>query len=139
MRFGLPDLLIAVAATLPGFLAGAWGAARIAGEPSRPLQLVCSCGLGLVGYLVLTSPLYRWLKWRPLLFPRCPQCRHKDRCYYAPREQPAWPVGQIPCANCGKEIELWYDQPGEATDTSDAVRFQLLWPRSFGGRWRRLD
>lgn len=42
MRFGLPDLLIAVAATLPGFLAGAWGAARIAGERSRPLQFVCS-------------------------------------------------------------------------------------------------
>jgi len=133
MRCSLPDLLIAIAASGPGWFLGLYLTQGILGR----MSVLPSFLLGVVTYLVITSPLYRWFQLRPLWMPRCPHCRHKDRFYYRPRIQPDWPVGELVCAKCGKMLELWYDDPHPIPPDRGLVRFQLVWPYSFG-RWRQL-
>lgn len=87
--------------------------------------------------LVITSPLYRWLRLRPLLLPRCPRCRHRDRHYFCFPQ--AWPREMIRCANCDLEIELCHDSRYGAESCPGFPRFDLLWPYSFGGRWQPVE
>lgn len=134
MRFGLPDLLVSIVAFVPGCFLGRFiTQTYFAGQ----LESVIPWLTGLVTYLVITSPLYRWFHVRPMLMPRCPHCRHKDRFYYAPRVQPNWPVGELICAKCENRLELWYEEPHPTPPNRGLVRFKLLWPYSFG-RWRQL-
>ena len=136
MRARLSDLLlwsgtIAVAATM--MLSQA---TRFRGVISPAGFLVLLAVFAAIVSLLITSPLYRWLRIRPMLLPRCPRCRHRDRHYFCFPQ--AWPREVIRCANCELEIELCHDTRHGAESCPGFPRFDLLWPYSFGGRWRRV-
>ncbi len=107
MRARLFDLLlwsgtIAVAATT--MLSQA---TRFRGVISPAVFLVLLAIFAAIVSLLITSPLYRWLRIRPMLLPRCPRCRHRDRHYFCFPQ--TWPREVIRCANCELEIELCHD------------------------------
>ncbi len=129
MRFGVADLLISIACMAFGILVNFMIAVRI--------SLVFSLMLGTGIYLVVTPWIYQKLCFRPLWFPLCPQCKDKNRLYYAPTVQPDWPMGEITCARCLTKIELRYNSEKNEAIRNDAVCFQLVWPQSWG-RWRRI-
>lgn len=137
MRARLFDLLlwsgtIAIAAT-----AMLSQATRFRGVISRTGFLVLLATFAAVVALVVTSLLYRWFRLSPMLLPRCPRCRHRDRHYFCFPQ--VWPREVIRCANCELEIELRHDSRHGAEFSSGMPRFDLLWPYSFGGRWRRVQ
>ncbi len=86
--------------------------------------------------LVLSSFLYRLLRWRPMLLPKCPVCRWRDRHYQTQSYE--WPIEIIECARCRAHIELCHDNRKHQRARSNLPQFDLLWPYSFGGRWRRV-
>lgn len=87
------------------------------------------------GGLVATSVLYRALHWFPLLLPRCPVCRDPNLHYSTVSQN--WPLEVVKCAICDTRIELCAKQMKVQTESTGALRFLLLWPYSFGGRWKR--
>jgi hypothetical protein len=90
-----------------------------------------------VAYLVVSSPLYRLLHLYPLLLPKCPVCGDRNRNYYCFRVN--WPEEIIECASCQQPVELCCDITKSRAVCGNWPRFELLWPYSFGGRWRRLS
>ena len=71
MRFGLIDLLFAIACIAIGMVLGQTVAS---GLPTVLRAFVGAvAGVGL--YLVLIYPLYRGLRLLPMILPRCPCCR----------------------------------------------------------------
>lgn len=94
--------------------------------------------LGTVsGYLILTSIIYRMFHLYPLMLPRCPYCRAPDRHYRSISQN--WPLEVVECAVCSKRIELCLISDHCNQFTSELLRFELLWPYSFGGRWKKVE
>lgn len=132
MRFSLIDLLIAIA-----FMA----TAAVLTKPFVPvgnprISLTIQIAAGTILYLLGSSWLYRRLHLFPLLLPKCPVCRDKHRHYMTLSR--SWPTETIQCAMCQAQIELRLDRPRSSNSASNMPRFELLWPYSFGGRWRQL-
>ena len=92
--------------------------------------------LGVV-YLLASSPLYRRLHLYAMLLPRCPVCRGRDRHYYTVSRE--WPVEVVECAICHSRIELRHADAPLPERQPDLCCFELLWPYSWGGRWRRRN
>lgn len=137
MRLGLFDLVIAWLIMSPVAYIGLGVIQLDQMLRSESIGMLVTAALMVLVYVVLSPPIYRWFHLKPLCFPRCPHCQHKDRFYYAPKAQAEWPVGKIICANCGSVLELWYDKPSREPSARGVVRFKLLWPQSIG-RWRRV-
>ncbi|MGE0534104.1 MAG: hypothetical protein AB7O68_03965 [Pirellulales bacterium] len=131
MRFNVFDLTVAIVVSIPVALL-----ASFVSPMHRGVSYVSGLAGGIVLYLLVSSVLYRRLHLFPMLLPRCPTCRDSNRNYWSVFRQ--WPTETIKCATCGQAIELWLDQPVNEPTRPDCPRFQLLWPYSFGGRWRRL-
>lgn len=133
MRFSLIDLLIAIA-----FMTTAIGLTKPlvpVGNPRISFTIEITTGTFL--YLLGSSWLYRRFHLFPLLLPRCPVCRDKHRDFVTLSR--SWPTETIQCAMCQAQIELRLDGTRGPNPASNMPRFELLWPYSFGGRWRRLE
>lgn len=137
MRARLFDLLIFAATSAVAATLMLSQAQSLRGVVSPTAFLALLAMFAAIGSLLVTSPLYRWLRIRPMLLPRCPRCRHRDRHYFCFPQ--VWPREVIRCANCEAEIELCHDNRHGTESSSDLPRFDLLWPYSFGGRWRRVQ
>jgi hypothetical protein len=131
MRFSLKDLLI-----MEGFLLlGAIPRFTLANGGQRQVgiqAILLAILAGLAVYLIFAPLLYQRLHMRPLLFPKCPKCRHGNRWYWFAKAKPDWPREVVTCAVCRTEIELWYGKPKEVSKTMPG--FELCWPQSWG-RW----
>ena len=132
MRFKLIDLLIAI-----GFMA----VAAVLTKPLVPIghpgvSLTVEIVAGTIFYLIGSSLLYRRLLLSPLLLPRCPVCRDRNLHYVMLSR--SWPTETIQCAMCQAQIESCLDRMRSSDSASDVPQFELLWPYSFGGRWRRI-
>jgi hypothetical protein len=108
---------------------------------ATPLHRVISFALGAaIGgafYLVVTSVLYRRWHLFPLLLPGCPHCHDANRHYYTLSR--AWPREIIQCAMCQTKIELCMVPTNIEVIDSERPTYELLWPYSFGGRWRLVS
>src|SRR5579871_2305383 len=62
---------------------------------------------GFMSYFVASSFLYRMFHFYPLLLPKCPLCRHRDRNYQTLYRN--WPMEIIECENCHAHVELCCD------------------------------
>lgn len=133
MRFNLIDVLIGVALMSIGPLL----ALVILGPESRRLLLPLGLLFGTVTYLVLSPPLYRRFRMRPMWFPKCPTCKDKNRWFYFTKPKPDWPRDLSICSGCRADVELWYESPKDADVSSTTPSFELLWPQSWG-RWRAI-
>lgn len=133
MRFSFGDLLFAIACSS----IGAAPAEAIMSHADMGWRSELAAGIvaGAGVYLILSSFVYRRFRLFPLLLPRCPICRDANRHYFTVARR--WPRETVMCAICQATIELCVATDREP-EASDRPRFQLLWPYSFGGRWRRL-
>lgn len=134
MRFQLRDLLIAV------FLIAI--SANTATVLLSPIDLpsiiawIVPVVAGIACYLILSSLIYRGFRLFPLLLPKCPNCRNANRHYFSLDRR--WPTEMVECANYHSSIELYVTPTVYEPGTRGGLRFQLLWPYSFGGSWRRV-
>ena len=128
MRFSVLDLTMAIAIN-----AGAFLCLRLLFHITNIPVLVVS---GAVVYLVVSSPIYRFFHLLPLLLPRCPACGDRNRHYRSCVR--SWPREDIECANCHAQITLCHEPKKCDHNGPEGPRFDLLWPYSFGGRWRRV-
>jgi hypothetical protein len=124
MRFAFVDLLLAIAISCCGDIllmpvAGVWWGAAFA----------------LLGYLIVSSPLYRLLHFYPLLLPKCPFCRDLNRHWRTVHRE--WPQEIIECGICQRRLELCCGPRLRTKTLSTSARYELQWPYSIGGRWRR--
>ncbi len=132
MRYGLIDLIVfTVIATIASCLTISL---LPIGDPRfRLLLMVLNV---LIACLVVSSPLYRWLHFQPLLLPKCPVCQDRNRHYWTIHLD--WPEEVIECATCHVHIFLCLDGRKCGSPRSDEIQFCLKWPYSFAGRWRRM-
>lgn len=130
MRLTLIDLLI-----LGGLFAiGALAGARTAHPHDDPARAVFGVFVGAVTILVVASPIYRRLHFRPLWFPHCPHCRQRPEHYRIAEAGRGWEV--VACGECGGIVQLWYARespPADRDRTTPLLR--LRWPY-FLGPWR---
>ncbi len=139
MRFSLFDLVVAIVLMVFGgllFHALVQVLVLMHLQPPKGAMLLQFPWM-LLSYVILTSPLYHYFHLRPLLLPGCPACHNSHRHYFCIRLM--WPMEAIECANCHARIELCHDSRKCQWSEIAWPHFQLLWPYSFGGRWRRVD
>lgn len=133
MRFALFDVIVVIAiGTISAALSHS--VLPVADPYGRLLVAITS---GFVAYVVVSSPLYRWLHLYPLLLPKCPICRDRNRHYWSVQRD--WPREVIECAICHSRIGLCLDQSKCGACRSQEIHFCLKWPYSTGGRWRRIQ
>jgi hypothetical protein len=137
MRFSLIDLLIAIGIVALGMtlvmVAGQWMGV---GRPWRALELPLGMSLGLLLYLLITPPVYRWLHLYPLLLPVCPHCRRRPGLYrFVERAPPRFVVA---CGACEREIEWWLERPANGDVSTTMPSLLWSWPHSIG-RWRLIS
>lgn len=134
MRGSLFDMLVAaiIVAAVAVLLAFAVKKAMV--PVGRAELIALQVFAGSLAYLALSSPLYRLLRLRPLLLPKCPLCNDPHRHYLSVSW--VWPVELVQCCHCGGNTEMHTDKPGDPATRLDVPRADLLWPYSFGGRWR---
>lgn len=136
MRFTLLDLFIAIGLMAIGMISTGPFANLIGlsnNWASLAVMIAVSTGIALIA----SSPLYRLFHLRPLLLPKCPVCGDRNRHYWCDLKQ--WPMETIVCATCHTRIQLCHDGTKCQWHDSSSHRFVLLWPHSFGGRWRRVS
>ena len=135
MRFSLFDLLIGIVVSTAGFLVGSF-LARLASV--EQFALLLGLPLALSAYLLITPLIYQRLHLRPLLLPRCPHCKDKNRHFWFEQSKADWPRDVIICGICKTPLELWYEPPHDANVSASMSSFQLIWPQSWG-RWRVIS
>ena len=136
MRFTFFDLLIAIVISALVTVA-VIAAAPSLGIVSPRMQILLSIPCFVLSYLVISSPLYQWLHCYPLLLPKCPFCCDKNRFWITVARN--WPFETLQCTNCKQQSEICCDSLSCQHFSLDGTRFELLWPYSFGGRWRRVN
>jgi hypothetical protein len=134
MRFNLIDLGIFCVVVALGSVAAQQVLGLIG---NNAISAVVSLAVGFACWLFVSSILYRRRRRLPLLLPWCPVCRDKHRHYWSVSRE--WPRETVMCAICRSVIELDIGPISDEPSASDSIRFQLLWPYSFGGRWRRIQ
>jgi len=127
MRFSLSDLLIAIVCILVGCLAAQF-LASAAGIANLPL--FAGVALGVLAYLALAPWIYRRFRRRPLLLPRCPRCKDRNRHFGYEKATPDWPRDVVVCAACGTSLELWYESPRRSDISASMTSFELIWLQS---------
>ena len=131
MRLGLIDLLFAVACIAIGVMLGP--AATGLPAPIRPFAGPVA-GIGI--YLALVYPLYRGLRWLPIIIPRCPCCRTIPHGFDILGG--SWPRVIFRCPLCNGEFVVWYNGTPDDQETWERPVLALKWPYAFG-RYRRLQ
>ena len=127
MRYGLRDVLIGTAVfTLANLLSSLCVERKFAPWLWVPL--------GTFLYLVVTPPLYRWLRLMPLMLPRCPQCKLREGYDVESRQ---WPKIVGTCFHCQQRVELWWRPPAPEAVSKTIPSILLVWPESIG-RWKSL-
>jgi len=133
VRFRLIDLIVMVAIEMPTLILA--DDLLPIGDPR--VRFLLAFLMMFLAYFVVSSPLYRWLHSQPLLLPRCPICRDRNRHYRTIHLD--WPEEVIECATCHARVLLCLDGRKCGSRRSEPIQFCLKWPYSFGGRWRRVS
>jgi len=132
MRFGLIDLLFAIACIAIGMVLGQ----RVASGLPTVLRAFAGAGAGVGLYLVLIYPLYRGLRLLPMILPRCPCCRSFQHGFHILGG--SWPRINFRCPSCAGEFVVWYNGSPDDQETWDKPVLALKWPYALG-RYRRLQ
>ncbi len=135
MRSSLSDLIIGIVTGSLGGIAGAT-LARLAGL--EHLLLFMFWAFAIPAHFVITPLIYRRFHLRPMLVPRCPRCKDRNRWFYYEKRKPDWPRDVIICSVCKNALELWYELPQDAHVSETMPSFRLVWPQSWG-RWRIIS
>lgn len=135
MRFSLIDLLIETACIASGFAASN-GVGRWTGYHFFEMNIVFGILMSAIVFIIVTPPIYRWLRLLPLFIPPCPHCKRRPGAYRITEAR--WPRHVIICSRCEKPTELWWRKPA-VTDVSKTMPSVVLsWPESIG-RWRLVS
>lgn len=132
MRFGLIDLLFAIACVTAGMLIGGSIAPNVA-KGIRPI-VVYGSGLGI--YFALVYPFYRLLRLFPMILPRCPCCGTLQPGYHILGV--AYPRIRFRCPGCSGEFVIWLNGRPGVDETWETPVLALKWPYAWG-RYRRLE
>lgn len=131
MRLGLIDLLIAI------FFGSVGAAAPLPLYRLFPSCLTAAaipvCAVCL--YLTVAAPIYRKLRLKPLLLPRCPCCaKSQDGFQFIP----SWPRVHFRCLSCEGRFVIWFNGEIGDGETWETPVLVLKWPYVLG-RYRRVD
>ncbi len=125
MRFGLLDLLFAIACIFIGTIAGQW-----LGSDLLPyLRFAVGLISGICLYLALVYPVYRGLKLFPLVLPRCPCCEKFGDGFHVGGH---FPRIIFRCPTCEGEFVVWHNGKAGAEETWDKPVLVLKWPYALG-------
>jgi hypothetical protein len=138
MRFSLIDLVIQIGCLMLGFpLVITIGWMRGYEHLSQGGALLPFGYLsGAIIYLIFSPLIYRLLRLRPLLVPKCPQCGQRPGCGEVIEAR--WPRFVVICGNCKKKSEIWYVRPADKDISAEIPGVYLGWPQSIG-RWRLIE
>jgi hypothetical protein len=132
--FTLFDMLIVMACTVTGILLGLWLVRHLHHVPAGlrliVFLLVCPPFSGLWLYLALVCPIYRALKFRPLLLPKCPCCGVRRVSYDILSR--GWPSSTLQCPGCKGEFRVWFNGKPGKEETWERPVLTLNWPYIFG-------
>ncbi len=138
MRYGLPDLAILGFFYIVGALVAG---ATVAVLPKHSvLGIILGIGLGLtsffVSFLSFGSAIYRRLRLRPLLLPRCPCCHKRSSRYVVSNFE--WPIAVVTCCLCKGVFVMLHDRNAQGIDLHGLPCVELWWPESLG-IWREIS
>ena len=132
MRFGLIDLLFAIACITIGMVLGQTVA------PGLPASVRPVAGpvAGVCIYLALVYPFYRGLRLFPMILPRCPCCRNFQRGFHILGGQ--YPRVTFRCPTCNGEFVIWHNGKPDDQENWEKPVLALKWPYALG-RYRRIQ
>lgn len=126
MRFGLIDLLFAIACIATGMVLGH----VVALELPASLRAFAGPVAGAGVYSLLVYPFYRALRLFPMILPRCPCCAKFQNGFHILGGQ--YPRITFRCPTCNGEFVIWHNgNPGEE-ETWDRPVLALRWPYALG-------
>lgn len=126
MRFGLIDLLFAIACITIGMALGHFVAPELPVFLRRLVGPVAGVGI----YLLLVYPLYKALRLFPMILPRCPCCAKFQHGFHVLSGQ--YPRITFKCPSCNGEFVIWHDgKPGDQ-ETWERPVLALRWPYELG-------
>ena len=126
MRFGLIDLLFAIACITVGTVLGQ---SIALGLPAH-FRAVAGSLAGIGIYLTLVYPFYRGLKLFPLILPRCPCCGNSQDGFHVNGEH--WPRISFQCPSCNGEFVVWHNGKPGTQETWEQPVLVLKWPYALG-------
>ena len=126
MRYGMIDLLFAVACLSAGMIIGSHFTSFL----PKGFRTVVAISAGLGVYLTLIYPFYRGLRLFPMILPRCPCCRTFQPAFRILGGE--YPCIRFECPGCNGEFIIWFN--GQAGDQEDWERpvLVLKWPYALG-------
>jgi hypothetical protein len=95
-----------------------------------------SCLLGATFYLIISPPIYRLLRLRPVLVPKCPHCGQLPGRVEV--IEVCGPRYVVICGKCNKKFEIWYVRPANKDVSTEVPSAYPSWPQSIG-RWRLIE
>ncbi|QDT06545.1 hypothetical protein K227x_49550 [Rubripirellula lacrimiformis] len=126
MRFGLIDLLFAIACTSTGSISAQY---FTSGLPHGNKALIgIAGGVGL--YLILVYPFYRILRLFPMILPRCPCCRRFQPAFQIVDRR--YPRIVFRCPTCDGQFVIWHNGKAGDDETWATPVLTLNWPYAFG-------
>ena len=126
MRFGLIDLLFAIASIAIGAVLGR----LLVTELPAQLQPIAGTLGGICIYLALIYPFYRGLKLFPMVLPRCPCCGSFQRGFHVLGI--VWPRINFRCPTGNGDFVIWHNGKPGAQETWEKPVLVLKWPYAFG-------
>lgn len=129
MRLSILDILVLGSLFAAGGVAGAVACHLTA---LTSIQSFAAMSGAFVA-LVCGSPVYRLLRMRPMLLPKCPRCHARPESY---RVAGDWPLESLTCGVCNGNVRAWYGPgrlPAEIKDGGEPV-LRAAWPY-WVGRW----
>jgi hypothetical protein len=131
MRFGLIDLLIAIFFGSIGAVPAELLYHMFPSYLTAAAIPVCAVCL----YLAVAAPIYRKLRFKPLLLPSCPCCgKSQDGFHFIP----GWPRVPFRCPTCKGEFAIWLDGEVGDGETWETPVLVLKWPYVLG-RYKKMN
>jgi hypothetical protein len=128
MLFTLKHLLVIIAVLFGGAITGIFIARSLGLQEDSGLFSILASLLYLG---IFCSSIFKFLRLRPLILPRCPHCNKRHGNYHIPPE--AWPTTILLCISCGHPTLLHLTQ--KVSTDSSIPGLYLRWPR-FLGFWK---
>ena len=126
MRFGLIDLLFAIACTSIGSIAAQYFTLGFF-HGYRTLIAIAG-GVGL--YLILVYPFYRAMRLFPMVLPRCPCCGRLQPAFRIVDRR--FPRIVFRCPTCDGQFVIWHNGEAGNEETWETPVLALQWPYAFG-------
>jgi hypothetical protein len=126
MRFGLIDLLFAIACISAGPIVAQYFGSILPGSAQTAIGIIT--GLGI--YFALICPVYRIFRLFPMILPQCPCCGSFQPGFHIVGGQ--YPRIVYRCPGCNGAFVIWHNGSAREEETWDKPVLALKWPYAFG-------